>query len=142
MEKFFVVKGLKLPSIEFDYEGDMRFFRALMCYMHYFPENVEMEELPDYDYDNPPKDKLVIRVSNFEKWNGYEMFYPVYVNIQCKYCSDTIEKEIEEACMKLGIKEIYRQLTSDFANMIYNMFNIKVSMNKTLLGLLSKEEKS
>lgn len=137
MEKFLVIKGIKLPSIEYENKGDMRFFKALICYLHYFPQNVEVEEINDFNYDNPPRDKLVIRVSNFEKWNGYEIFYPVYTKIQCKYCSDSVVQEVNESCMKLGIKQIYAQLTSDFAQMIYRMFGIKVEKTKTLLEILS-----
>lgn len=140
MEKFLVIKGLKLPSIEYDYEGDMRFFKALICYLHLFPQNVEVEEINDFDYDNPPHDKLVIRVSRFDKWDGYEIFYPVYTNIQCKYCSDSVVQEVNESCMKIGVKQIYAQLTSGFAQMIYRMFNIKIEKTKTLLEILSEKQ--
>lgn len=142
MEKFFVVKGIKLPPISYDHEGNMDFFTALMCYVHLFPYNVELEEINDYDIENPPRDKLVIHVTHKTKWDGYEIFFPVYTNIQCKYCSETVNREITTTCQKLGVKEIFRQLTSDFAQMMYNMFNIKITRTPTFFEEFTKDNAS
>lgn len=141
MEKFLQVKSIILPPIEYNTKGDMSFFTALFCYLHLYPQNVKFVELPDYDIDNPPNNKLVIHVSNFEKWNGYEIYYPVYTNLQCKYCSETVVSEIIKMCKKFGIGNMYKQLSSEFAKMVYVLFGIKVETTKTLLEMLSEDEK-
>lgn len=140
MEKFLHIKGLTLPPMEYNNKGDMSFFTALFCYLHLYPENVEFEELHDYDVDNPQKDKLVIRVSNFSKWNGYEIYYPIYINLQCKYCSESVVSEITKVCKKFGIGNMYKQLTSEFAKMIYTLFNVNVKITKTLLEMYKEDE--
>lgn len=141
MEKFLQVKSITLPPIEYNTKGDMSFFTALICYIHFFPQNVELEEVKDYDVINPEKDKLVIRVSNNMKWDGYEIYYPIMTNIQCKYCSESVIKEVTHECKKFGLSNIYKQLTSEFAKMVYTLFGIKVNTTKSLLEMLSEDEK-
>lgn len=132
MEKFYLVKEVKLPPIG-DSEGDMNFFYAFLCYIHLFPQNVVLEEIDNYDIDNPPKDKLVVQVSYGMKWDGYVIYYPTYSAIQCKYCSSNVNSEITKSCLKLGVKEIFKQLNSDFAQMIFNMLNVKILTTPTFI---------
>ncbi|ALG96808.1 hypothetical protein [Acidianus bottle-shaped virus 3 strain ABV3] len=135
--KYYVVKELIIPKVNTMKDGDMGFFKDLICYMHLFPNNVKLEELPDYDPLKKPKDKLVIEVSLNEKWNGYAIFYPTYIFEQCKYCHlDDVLNMLNKDCGK-RINKIFENLNTDFAQMIYELFNIKITYMTTFIEQLA-----
>ncbi len=140
--KYYQIVGIKYFDFHQEPKGGMGFFKDLLCYLHMYPEMVELKELPDYDIANPPKDKLVVEVSLNEKWSGYAIYYPTSVFLQCKYCQlDDVESMINKECEK-RLNTLFYNMNSEFAQMIYNLFNIKVTKLPFFIDKFSKEVSS